>query len=99
MKETKIGVYIITCLSNNKVYIGSSQNIEKRWKTHKAKLFNKTHRNKHLQNAYQKYGAENITYSILELVSKENLIIREQYWMDEYNSYNREKGSNQTLAR
>ena len=30
----KTGIYKIICKKNNKIYIGSSNNIERRWNTH-----------------------------------------------------------------
>ena len=35
-----IGIYMIRNLSNNKVYIGQSTNINRRWNDHKMKLKN-----------------------------------------------------------
>ena len=35
-----IGIYKIENIINNKVYIGSSNNIERRWKEHKRLLNN-----------------------------------------------------------
>ena len=51
-----IGIYMIRNLSNNKVYIGQSTNINRRWNDHKMKLKNNIHYNEHLQKSYNKYG-------------------------------------------
>lgn len=61
-----IGIYKIKNLKNNKIYIGSSNNIEKRINEHFRNLKNNKHPNKHLQLSYNKYGKENFTYEILE---------------------------------
>jgi group I intron endonuclease len=79
----KIGIYSITFLKNNKIYIGSSSNILQRWSSHKSRFKN----NKHtplLQNNYNKYGLENIKFDILEECSVEDLIKNEQKWFDYY---------------
>lgn len=60
------GIYKITCLVNNKSYIGQSTSIKRRWATHKRELASGIHYNRYLQNAYNKYGKDNFTYEILE---------------------------------
>ena len=61
------GIYKIYCDSNNRTYIGSSNNIERRFKEHLGDLRNNRHSNQYLQNSYNKYGEEITTYpSILE---------------------------------
>lgn len=84
------GIYCIQCVTNNKKYIGSSINVFKRRNRHFSDLRNLKHKNRHLQNAYNKYGADNFTFYVIEFVeNKDNLIIREQYHIDkeepEYN--------------
>lgn len=90
----KSGVYKITCLKNNKLYIGSSKNILNRWKTHKFFLKNNKHINKFLQNAWNKYGEVNFLFEILEVCEESFLLLKEQYWMDLTNCYNRKIGFN-----
>lgn len=95
-----IGIYIITSLRNQKVYIGQSKHIEQRWEEHKKALQKNVHQNKHLQRAWNKYGEKNFIFSILEECDEKLLDEREQYWIDYYgginsqNTYNfREGGS------
>ena len=89
-----IGVYCITNTSNNKCYIGSTNDLAYRESMHFHKLKYNTHGNKHLQNAYNKYGGDNFEFSVVELIgedefTKEYLLLREQYYIDtvkpEYN--------------
>lgn len=84
-----IGIYKITNLVNNKSYIGSSINLNKRKNTHFRNLKNNKHPNLHLQASCNKYGINNFSFSIIEESTKENLIEREQYYLDtlkpEYN--------------
>lgn len=82
------GIYKITCLSNNKCYIGQSVSIKRRITTHKRELRTNTHYNQKLQRAYNKYGQNNFTYEILELCSKEKLNEREQFYIKLFDSYN-----------
>ena len=89
-----IGIYKIENLINGKVYIGKSKNIENRWRTHKKELNNNSHCNKHLQNAWNKYGKENFKFEVIEECSMDLLDKQEIYWISEYNSncYNLTKG-------
>ena len=89
-KINKEGIYIITNITNNKCYIGSSVNIYSRYSTHFSKLKLNKHVNKYLQNAYNK--SKFFEFKILELTS--NLEEREEYWINNYNSNNRFFGYN-----
>ena len=80
------GIYKIINLVNNKIYIGSSINIEKRIYKHFWLLKNNTHYNTYLQNCYNKYGISNFTYEIVELCSEEDLIIKENSNILKYKS-------------
>lgn len=93
-----IGIYMIKNLSNNKVYIGQSSDINRRWKDHKTKLKNNTHCNEHLQKSYNKYGEKSFQYLILCKTSKEKLNDLESYYIQKYQAYNSKYGYNQTLG-
>ena len=69
MSQEKIcGIYKITNLKNHKIYIGSSNNIMRRWYEHLRDLKNQKHCNSHLQNAWNKYGENNFLFEIIEIV-------------------------------
>ena len=82
------GVYKITCLSNKKVYIGGTVTLVTRLQQHKWHLKNKRHHNPILQASYNKYGPDNFRYEIIERCQKEDLLDREQFWIDFYNASN-----------
>jgi group I intron endonuclease len=86
------GIYKITNKINNKVYIGQSINIEKRFFGEK----NGRLPNKHLRSSFKKYGLDNFKFEIIEECN--NLDEREQYWIQHYNSSNRECGYNKTIG-
>ena len=89
------GIYIITNIINNKIYIGSTINFSKRWKKHKQHLNNNKHINYHLQKAWNKYGEKCFKFEILQEVSySEHLISYEQVYMDYYKSYAKNIGYN-----
>jgi len=58
------GIYMIENLINHKVYIGQSQDIERRQKDHMRHLKHGNHDNPHLQNAWNKYGADNFRFVV-----------------------------------
>jgi group I intron endonuclease len=91
------GIYGIICLINYKIYVGSSTDLYKRTCLHKRKLERNIHKNNYLQNAFNKYGKDNFKIIVLESFSSitvKNLRIKEQSWMDYFNSYDRRKGFN-----
>jgi group I intron endonuclease len=89
------GIYKIKNIKNGKVYIGSAINMRKRWNSHLNRLLHNKHDNQHLQASYNKNGISYYELSILEHVENlEELLNREQYWMDFYNSYDRKCGYN-----
>ena len=85
------GIYKITNIKNNRYYIGSSVNINKRWLTHKRLLNKGEHENNFLQNSWDKHGEESFVFEVLEVVSElSNLLIREQYYLDLIKPFNKE---------
>lgn len=101
MKVNKlVGIYLIKNKVNCKVYVGSSINIELRWKVHISTLNNKRYgkTNKYFQNQWNKYGQENFEFSILEYCSIDQIADRENYWMEFYDSRNTLKGYNKRSA-
>lgn len=93
---TKKGVYLLTNLVNNKIYIGSTgDSFKTRWKRHHQKLKSGTHNNVYLQNAYNKYGDDNFEFSILEITDTRDIALdREQFYLDFYKSYDKVIGYN-----
>lgn len=85
-----IGIYKITNLVNNKVYIGKSTQIEKRKYQHFYDAFydNPSNRNYNMtvHKAIRKYGKKNFNFEIIEFCDINQLNEREQYWIKYYNS-------------
>ena len=80
----KSGIYRIKCVTSAKDYVGGAANMGARWRNHRNSLRSGSHHNKHLQNAWNKYGEPSFEFSVLEYVQdKEQLTVREQHWMDE----------------
>ena len=79
-----VGIYHITNLKSGKVYIGQSTDIYKRFRDHKEALNGGYHQNRYLQNAWNKHGEANFIFGILEECAEEDLVKREQFWIDFY---------------
>lgn len=78
------GVYMIKNIITGDSYIGSSNNIGKRWSLHYCKLSQNKHYNKHFQSSVNKYGIENFIFGVIEFCKEPELISKEQ---DNYNKY------------
>jgi len=75
------GIYKITSPSN-KIYIGQSLNINKRWRENYFTI--KCKNQQKLYYSLKKYGPENHIFEIIEECSSEKLDEREIYWIDFY---------------
>ena len=76
------GIYRITCLPENKSYIGKSKNIGNRWMSHLSALADQTHVNVGLQQAYNTYGISSFVFEIIELASEDLLREAEARWIE-----------------
>lgn len=77
------GIYKIVNLQTGKYYVGSTKDFKKRKQTHFSGLKNNYHPNKHLQNAYNKYGIDNFKFEIIECVQEELLLDIEQSYIND----------------
>ena len=102
------GVYKFTNMVNGKSYIGQSQDLETRYKTH-LRSFNKKNSTMYdslFYRAIRKYGIENFKYEILvqsDSFSKQELNFYEIYYIDKFHThgelgYNMNKGGNFTSS-
>jgi len=96
-EKYKSGIYKITNIINNKIYIGSAVNVYIRWKAHIQLLQNNNHHSIYLQNSWNKYGGGNFKFEVIEYVEDNNLLIeKEQYYFDIYKPYNPLYGYNES---
>lgn len=77
------GIYLIINNESGKVYVGSTVNFKERWAHHKSALRHNKHYNLYFQRAWNKYGEAAFEFMVCEYIEdKEQLYIREQYWLD-----------------
>jgi hypothetical protein len=112
-KEIKlgiVGVYKITNINNNKVYIGESLNIKRRWKEHINDLSNNEHHSKKLQVDWNSQGKDSFKFEIIQTINSSNydnkmgliqmiLYVYEDLNIKKYNSVNEEYNMEYTLER
>ncbi len=80
-KETQqtMGVFQIRNLTNEKVFVGSSLNLDGIFNRHKFALNAGSHQNKALQADWNEFGAENFAFEILEeLEPREQLDVKRE---------------------
>lgn len=70
-------VYMIKNLINGKAYVGSSTCLRRRFKQHREELRGNYHKNRKLQNSWNKYKEKSFEFSLLEEIEDVNkLFIR-----------------------
>ena len=90
-----MGVYQIKNIINNKIYIGSTENINIRFNKHLSDLRNSKHHSIHLQRAWNKYGERNFKFNVLKILeNKEELLKIEQIYLDTLKSWDTSIGYN-----
>ncbi len=82
MSEETAEIYVALCTVNNKVYVGSAKRSKVRFRDHKRELKEQDHNNSYLQRAWNKYGAESFTWTVVETCSLDRRWQREQWWID-----------------
>lgn len=94
-KNDLCGIYKIVNKATGHCYVGQSQYMQKRIKEHFRLLRWGKHTNKHLQNAYNKYGAENFYGAVEvectdldELDMLEEAFLKKEAWFTEPTMYN-----------
>ena len=101
-KGEEVGIiYGWYCTITDKWYIGQTIRPEVRFKTHIHESTNQNDNN-YFHRALRKYGLENFVYCVLEEnVLRENLNMKEQEWIEYYDSfysgYNLSAGGGQTI--
>lgn len=92
------GIYKITNLINNQIYIGQARDLSRRIYEHKYRSFkeNTSDYNSAIGTAIREYGLDNFNIEIIENCSIEELDEKERYWIKYYNSYY--EGYNRTLG-
>jgi len=81
----KGGIYRITNIKNNKIYIGSAKCFQVRASQHASSLRKQKHQNKHLQASFNKHGEDAFLFEVVEVIEGDRLArtIREEELLKE----------------
>lgn len=91
------GIYKIVTTNNNKVYIGSAVNLQKRLNRHFRELKYNYHFNQGLLDVYNLEGINVFKVEILETfddITYTDLLIKEDYYIDKFHALDSEYGYN-----
>lgn len=88
------GIYRITNTKDGKFYIGSARNVRRRLRHHLIMLRAGTHTSPHLQRAWSRDGERSFRFDLIEQISSDRLIEREQFWLNETRCYDDTVGYN-----
>lgn len=98
-------IYAIRCTQNGRVYIGRTQNFERRMREHlnelkKARVGNPSPKAKHFQDDFDKYGEFGFeVYVLEENVPPELASMREAHWIEEYKATDPNRGYNKLSGK
>lgn len=90
------GIYKIQSVLDGRFYIGSAKNFWDRYSNHVRTVAQGEHKNIKLQRFIEKYGFDAVFFEVVEIcedTSKDNLIKREQYYLDTLQPFD-DKGFN-----
>ena len=88
MKLKTTGIYKITNTKENKSYIGQSKNVFNRWGSEVYGAFSPSYDeyNSLLSQAIRRCGIENFEVEIVEECNEKDLLTREQYYIQLFNT-------------
>lgn len=94
--KSRGGIYKITNITNEKIYIGRAADYLTRWRTHAKRGCNIERISGALYDSMFEEGLENFSFEIVETCGKEEQAEKEKYWIDFYKSdqygYNMRRG-------
>lgn len=86
-------VYLIQHKTTGRIYIGSSNNPERRYLTHMYQLKAGLHPVEDMQKDFNEYGF-NFTFTLIDEISDQSEASKEYQWMKFFKSYDRGIGYN-----
>lgn len=88
LRPHQMGIYRILNCMNGKNYVGSAVSIKGRFAVHICELRSGKHHSIKLQRSWNKHGEDAFKFEVLEFCEKKELLIeREQFWIDDLNSF------------
>lgn len=97
-KLSKCGVYYIRNEKNGKIYVGASSDMFRRINAHRNVLKRNESCNFYLQKDWNKYKEDSFNFGVLERVSEDRLVEREEIWILKLKSCKRSFGYNVSVG-
>ena len=88
------GIYAITHIASGKRYVGSAISFQRRFLCHRSMLRRGVHHNRHLQSAWNRFGAEAFRFERLIVCAPTDLIFYEQRALDAFRAADARHGYN-----
>lgn len=79
-------IYVIRNTRSGRVYVGSSVQPKRRFYLHRRDLEAGEHHSPRLQATWNKHGPEAFEFKVIEVVPRDQMVQREQHWIDHYGS-------------
>ncbi len=107
LMKFQMGVFQIRNISNGKIFVSSSVNLDKIWNRHKFQLVIGGHKNSELQDEWNRLGADNFVFEIVEEIkesdnpaidNKKEVEILEEMILEKLQPYG-EKGYNRRKVK
>ena len=92
--KKEIYLYQILNKVDGKFYLGTTCDIDRRWKEHKRSLSQGTHHSIYLQRAWNKYGQDSFQFKVIKKIIKQRRKEIEQYFLNKFQCYNPSIGYN-----
>ncbi len=89
-----MGIYTITCVPNNKIYVGHTENSGNRAAKHINLLRTNKHYIEELQKDWNKYGENSFLFDMLTECEKDLLFSEEHFWCNLLNTHDPKIGYN-----
>ena len=88
---SKSGIYKITNLITNEIYVGASKNIKRRWSDHRTRMKQPQGKeyNKELYVAMREYGLENFAIEVIEECQEKMFVEKEAFWIKKLDTINK----------
>jgi hypothetical protein len=105
--KPEMGVFKVINRSNGKIFIDSGLNVNGKVNACKFQLKHGSHMNKLLQEDFKKFGEDNFTFEIVDILEpkedesldyKKELTLLEEMWIENLQSYG-EKGYNKLRVK
>lgn len=75
------GIYTITCVVTGDRYLGSSEDIPRRWSTHRSQLKRRVHHSALLQGLFDQFGFEALEFQVIERIPPGRLLEAERGYL------------------